>query len=45
MDGGCARRELIAGVVKARERDRGEPLSDIPRSYNVHPSTISRLAA
>jgi DNA invertase Pin-like site-specific DNA recombinase len=28
-----------------RRRDRGEPLSDIARSYNVHPSTISRLAA
>src|SRR5271155_514685 len=27
-----------------RRRDRGEPLSDIARSYNVHPSTISRLA-
>jgi DNA invertase Pin-like site-specific DNA recombinase len=26
-----------------RRRDRGEPLSDIARSYNVHPSTISRL--
>jgi IS30 family transposase len=26
-------------------RDRGEPLSDIARSYNVHPSTISRLTA
>jgi DNA invertase Pin-like site-specific DNA recombinase len=24
-------------------RDRGEPLSDIARTYNVHPSTISRL--
>jgi len=23
----------------------GEPLSDIARSYNVHPSTISRLTA
>ena len=28
-----------------RRRDRGEPLSDIARSYNVHPSTISRLTA
>ena len=28
-----------------RRRDRGETLSDIARSYNVHPSTISRLAA
>jgi DNA invertase Pin-like site-specific DNA recombinase len=28
-----------------RRRDRGEALSDIARSYNVHPSTISRLAA
>ncbi len=27
-----------------RRRDRGETLSDIARSYNVHPSTISRLA-
>ena len=26
-------------------RDRGETLSDIARSYNVHPSTISRLTA
>jgi hypothetical protein len=26
-----------------RRRDRGETLSDIARSYNVHPSTISRL--
>jgi DNA invertase Pin-like site-specific DNA recombinase len=26
-----------------RRRDRGEALSDIARSYNVHPSTISRL--
>jgi DNA invertase Pin-like site-specific DNA recombinase len=26
-------------------RDQGEPLSDIARSYNVHPSTISRLTA
>src|ERR1700694_5683805 len=26
-----------------RRRDRGEPLSEIARSYNVHPSTISRL--
>jgi DNA invertase Pin-like site-specific DNA recombinase len=26
-----------------RRRDRGEPLGDIARSYNVHPSTISRL--
>jgi IS30 family transposase len=24
-------------------RDRGEALGDIARSYNVHPSTISRL--
>ena len=28
-----------------RPRDRGEPLSEIARSYNVHPSTISRLTA
>jgi len=28
-----------------QRRDRGEPLSDITRSYNVHPSTISRLTA
>ena len=28
-----------------RRRDRGETLSDIARSYNVHPSTISRLTA
>jgi DNA invertase Pin-like site-specific DNA recombinase len=28
-----------------RGRDRGEPLSDIARSYNLHPSTISRLTA
>jgi DNA invertase Pin-like site-specific DNA recombinase len=28
-----------------RRRDRGEPLSDIARSYAVHPSTISRLTA
>jgi DNA invertase Pin-like site-specific DNA recombinase len=27
-----------------RRRDRGEALSEIARSYNVHPSTISRLA-
>jgi DNA invertase Pin-like site-specific DNA recombinase len=26
-----------------RRRDRGEPLSDLARSYNLHPSTISRL--
>jgi DNA invertase Pin-like site-specific DNA recombinase len=26
-----------------RRRDRGESLTDIARSYNVHPSTISRL--
>jgi DNA invertase Pin-like site-specific DNA recombinase len=26
-----------------RRRDRGETLGDIARSYNVHPSTISRL--
>src|SRR6267154_2154212 len=26
-------------------RDRGETLTDIARSYNVHPSTISRLTA
>jgi DNA invertase Pin-like site-specific DNA recombinase len=30
---------------EAIRRDRGETLSDIARSYNVHPSTISRLAA
>jgi len=28
-----------------RRRDRGETLSDIASSYNVHPSTISRLTA
>jgi DNA invertase Pin-like site-specific DNA recombinase len=28
-----------------RRRHQGEPLSDIARSYNVHPSTISRLTA
>jgi DNA invertase Pin-like site-specific DNA recombinase len=28
-----------------RRRDRGETLSDVARSYNVHPSTISRLTA
>jgi DNA invertase Pin-like site-specific DNA recombinase len=28
-----------------RRRDWGETLSDIARSYNVHPSTISRLTA
>jgi DNA invertase Pin-like site-specific DNA recombinase len=28
-----------------RRRDQGETLSDIARSYNVHPSTISRLTA
>jgi DNA invertase Pin-like site-specific DNA recombinase len=28
-----------------RRRDRGEPLGDIARSCNVHPSTISRLTA
>jgi DNA invertase Pin-like site-specific DNA recombinase len=28
-----------------RRRDRGDLLSDIARSYNVHPSTISRLTA
>jgi DNA invertase Pin-like site-specific DNA recombinase len=28
-----------------RRRDRGETLTDIARSYNVHPSTISRLTA
>jgi DNA invertase Pin-like site-specific DNA recombinase len=28
-----------------RRRDRGESLTDIARSYNVHPSTISRLRA
>src|ERR1700675_690368 len=28
-----------------RRRDRGESLTHIARSYNVHPSTISRLAA
>ena len=26
-----------------RRRDRGEPLSDIARSYKVHPSTICEL--
>jgi DNA invertase Pin-like site-specific DNA recombinase len=26
-------------------RDRGETLTNIARSYNVHPSTISRLTA
>ena len=28
-----------------RRRDQGETLSNIARSYNVHPSTISRLTA
>jgi DNA invertase Pin-like site-specific DNA recombinase len=28
-----------------QRRDRGEPLGSIARSYNVSPSTISRLAA
>jgi DNA invertase Pin-like site-specific DNA recombinase len=28
-----------------RHRDQGEPLNDIARSYNVLPSTISRLTA
>jgi hypothetical protein len=28
---------------EAIRRDRGEPLSDIARSYNVSPGTISRL--
>jgi DNA invertase Pin-like site-specific DNA recombinase len=28
-----------------RRRDQGETLSDIARSYNVHPSTISPLTA
>jgi len=28
-----------------RRRDRGETLTNIARSYNVHPSTISRLTA
>jgi DNA invertase Pin-like site-specific DNA recombinase len=28
-----------------RRRDRGESLTDIARTYNVHPSTISRLTA
>ncbi len=28
-----------------KRRDRGEPLRDITRSYNVSHSTISRLAA
>jgi DNA invertase Pin-like site-specific DNA recombinase len=28
-----------------RRGDRGETLSDIARSYDVHPSTISRLTA
>jgi DNA invertase Pin-like site-specific DNA recombinase len=28
-----------------KRRDQGETLSDIARSYNVHPSTISRLTA
>ena len=26
-------------------RDRGESITEIARSYNVHPSTISRLTA
>jgi hypothetical protein len=26
-------------------RDRDEPLTDIVRRYNVHPSSISRLTA
>jgi IS30 family transposase len=33
------KREAIKG------RNRGETLADIARSYNVHPSTISRLTA
>src|ERR1700731_1094134 len=28
-----------------RRRDQGETLTDIARSYNVHPSTMSRLTA
>jgi hypothetical protein len=28
-----------------RRRDRGETLTNIARSYNVHPGTISRLTA
>jgi hypothetical protein len=28
-----------------RRRDRGETLTNVARSYNVHPSTISRLTA
>jgi len=28
-----------------KRRDQGEPVTDIARSYNVHHSTISRLAA
>jgi DNA invertase Pin-like site-specific DNA recombinase len=28
-----------------RRRDQGESLTEIARSYNVRPSTISRLAA
>ena len=37
-------RELIRACT-GEGRDRGETLSDIARSYNVHPSTISRLTA
>jgi hypothetical protein len=28
-----------------KRRNQGETLSDIARSYNVHPSTTSRLTA
>ena len=35
----CRQRDPI------QRRDRGEPLGSIARSYNVSPSTISRLAA
>jgi IS30 family transposase len=28
-----------------KRRENGEPIRDIARSYNVHNSTISRLAA
>jgi DNA invertase Pin-like site-specific DNA recombinase len=33
------------GSEAIRRRDRGETLTDIARSYKVHPSTISRLTA
>ena len=41
---------LLGGLAEferdpIQRRDRGEPLGSIARSYNVSPSTISRLAA